>query len=141
MHPLQTSVVDPLIRLVFGIGIPDPGDALETTGRRRGQSRLMPVCDGLEGDTFWRVSQRGRDVDWVRNVEAHSRVRVQLRSQRPTAWRSGTAHVVDDDDALARTRSLGQGRPWRRLCLRTAAALASDPLTVRVDLDPMRSSR
>lgn len=137
IDPLQTSVVNPLIRLAFRIGIPDPGDAvLETAGRRTGKPRRTPVCDGLEGDTFWLLSQRGRDADWVRNIEADPRVRVQLRSRRPTTWRSGTAHILDDDDSHERQRTLGRGKPWRRLCLSASGALASDALTVRIDLDP-----
>jgi hypothetical protein len=33
IHPLQRWVVNPLVRLAFRIGVPDPGDALlETTG-------------------------------------------------------------------------------------------------------------
>jgi deazaflavin-dependent oxidoreductase (nitroreductase family) len=138
-QPLQTNVVDPLIRLAFRLGIPDPGDALvETTGRHSGEPRLTPVCDGLEGDTFWLLSQNGRDADWVRNIEAEPRVRVKLRSRRPARWRSGTATILDDDDPYERQRMLGRGKPWRRLCLDTSAAQATDLLTVRIDLDPER---
>jgi deazaflavin-dependent oxidoreductase (nitroreductase family) len=136
MRSLQSSAVDPLIRLAFRLGIPDPGDALlETIGRRTGEPRLTPVCDGLEGETFWLIAQR-RDADWVRNIEANPRVRVKPRSRRPAEWRSGTARVLDDDDPAERRRVLGQGKPWRRLCLETAARLAGDPVTVRIDLDP-----
>ena len=136
------SIVDPLIRFAFRIGIPDPGDAvLETTGRRTGKPRLTPVCDGLEGDTFWLLSQRGRDPDWVRNIEADPCVRVKLRSRRPTRWRSGTAHILDDDDPHERQRILSRGKPWRRLCLTASGALATDVVTVRIDLDPEVSSR
>jgi deazaflavin-dependent oxidoreductase (nitroreductase family) len=135
---LQSSVIDPLIRLAFRMGIPDPGDALlETTGRQSGQPQFTPICDGLEGNTFWLVSQRGREADWVRNIEVDPRVRVQLRSRRPPTWRSGTAHIAEDDDAPARSRMLSRGRPWRQLCLRAAAMLAINPLTVRIDLDPL----
>jgi deazaflavin-dependent oxidoreductase (nitroreductase family) len=135
-HPLQRSLVNPLIRLAFRLGVPDPGDALlETIGRQTGEPRLTPVCDGLEGDTFWLLSQRGRDADWVRNIEAMPRVRVEPRSRRPTGWRSGTAHLLDDDDPYERQRILGRGKPWRRLCLRTSGALATEPLTIRIDLD------
>jgi deazaflavin-dependent oxidoreductase (nitroreductase family) len=142
IHPLQTSVVNPLIRLAFRIGIPDPGDALlETTGRRTGKPRLTPVCDGLEGNTFWLLSQRGRDAAWVRDIEADPRVRVKLRSRRPTAWRSGTARILDDDDPHERQRLLSQRKPWRRLCLSTSGSLATDLLTVRIDLDPTVSPR
>src|SRR4051812_38237707 len=94
-HPLQRSVVNPLIRLAFRLGIPDPGDAmLETTGRKTARSRLTPVCGGLVGDTFWLIAEGGPSADWVRNIEADSRVRVKPRSRPPTAWRSGTAHVL-----------------------------------------------
>jgi deazaflavin-dependent oxidoreductase (nitroreductase family) len=142
IQTLQTSVVNSLIRLAFRIGVPDPGDALlETTGRRTGKPRLTPVCDGLEGGAFWLLAQRGRDADWVRNIEADPLVRVKLRSRRPTTWRSGTAHILDDDDPHERQRILGRGKPWRRLCLSTSGALATDLLTVRIDLDPEVSSR
>jgi deazaflavin-dependent oxidoreductase (nitroreductase family) len=130
-------VVNRLVRLAFRLGVPDPGDALlETTGRRSGAARLTPVCDGLEGETFWLLSERGRDAAWVRDIEADPRVRVKPRSRRPSPWRSGTAQVLEDDDPAARRRWLGRGGAWRRLCLRTSGALATDPLTVRIDLDP-----
>jgi deazaflavin-dependent oxidoreductase (nitroreductase family) len=136
IHPLQRSVVNPLVRLAFRLGIPDPGDALlETTGRRSGQPRHTPVCDGTEGDTFWLVSERGRDADWVRDVEADPRVRVKVRTGPLAGWRAGTAHVLEDDDARERLRILAQGNLGRRLCVRTSAAMSTDPLTVRIDLD------
>jgi deazaflavin-dependent oxidoreductase (nitroreductase family) len=142
IQPMQQSVVNPLIRLAFRLGIPDPGDALlETAGRQTGKRRVAPVCDGLEGDTFWLLSQRGRDADWVRNIDADPRVRVKACSRRPTKWRPGTAHILDDDDPHERQRTLGRGKPWRRLCLSTSGALATDMLTVRIDLDPEVSSR
>jgi F420H(2)-dependent quinone reductase len=57
-------VANPLVKLAWGLGVPPPGDALlETTGRRAGQPRRTPVCDGLEGQTFWLISQRGRRAD------------------------------------------------------------------------------
>jgi deazaflavin-dependent oxidoreductase (nitroreductase family) len=137
MARMQSSVVNPLVRLAFRLGVPDPGDAmLETTGRHSGKRRLTPVCDGLEGDAFWLIAQRGRASDWVRDIEADPRVRVELRSRRPAASRWGTAHILDGDDPLERQRILGRGKPWRRLCLSTSAALATDPVTVRIDLDP-----
>jgi hypothetical protein len=38
------------------------------------------VCDGLDGEVFWLVAQRGRCADWVRNIQANPRVRVKVRS-------------------------------------------------------------
>jgi deazaflavin-dependent oxidoreductase (nitroreductase family) len=113
---------------------------IETIARRTGKPRLTPVCDGLEGETFWLISERGRDAEWVRDIEASPRVRVKPRSRRPAIWRSGLAHILDGDDPPQRRRILGRGGSWRLLCLRTSAALATNPVTVRIDLDPKMSS-
>jgi deazaflavin-dependent oxidoreductase (nitroreductase family) len=133
---LQASVVNPLDKLAFALGKPPPGDALlETTGRRSGRPRVTPVCDGTEGNTFWIVAQHGRSADYVRNIERNPRVRVNGSLSR-TGWRTGTAHILDDDDPQERVRILGLANRWRRLCLQASTAVAPNPLTVRVDLDP-----
>ncbi len=129
--------MNPLVRWAFRVGIPDPGDALlETIGRRSRQPRVTPVCDGLEGDTFWLLSQRGRAADWVRNIAANPRVRVKVRSGPRASWRAGTAHILDSDDGRDRQKTLSRGNVARRLCLCTSGALATDLLTIRIDLDP-----
>jgi deazaflavin-dependent oxidoreductase (nitroreductase family) len=133
---LQRSLINPLDRLAFALRIPPRGDALlETTGRRTGRPRITPVCDGTEGDTFWIMAQHGRSADYVRNIEANPRVRVKGSLSR-TGWRTGTAHILDDDDPAERVRILSRGNRWRRLCLHASGAIATNPLTVRVDLDP-----
>jgi len=133
---LQKSVINPLDKLAFALRAPPPGDALlETTGRRTGQSRVTPVCDCLEGDTFWIVAQGGRGADYVQNIEADPRVRVK-GSLSDSDWRAGTAHILDEDDPEERVRILGRGNRWRRLCLEASASMSTSPLTVRVDLDP-----
>jgi deazaflavin-dependent oxidoreductase (nitroreductase family) len=133
---LQKSVINPLDKLAFVLRTPPPGDALlETIGRRSGQPRVTPVCDCLEGDTFWIIAQRGRDADYVRNVEANPRVRVK-GSLSDSGWRAGTAHILDDDDPDERVRILSRRNRWRRLCLQASASVSSDPLTLRVDLEP-----
>lgn len=132
---LQRSVINPIVMLAWEWGIPVPGDALlETTGRRTGLPRHTPVCDGLVGETFWLIAQRGRAADWVRNIEANPRVRVRVSGLR-TGWRSGTARILVDDDPVARQRTLGQANLARRFCMCTSKALTMGPLTVRVDLD------
>jgi deazaflavin-dependent oxidoreductase (nitroreductase family) len=91
LHPLQQRVVNPVVKLAWDLRIPIPGDVLpETTGRRSGQPRRTPVCDGLDGDTFWLVAQHGRDTDWVRNLEANPRVRVKVSGLR-SRWRTNAA--------------------------------------------------
>lgn len=133
---LQESVINPLDRLAFALRLPPPGDALlETTGRRTGRRRVTPVCDCLEGDTFWVVAQRGRDAEYVSNIEADPRVRVKGSLSRG-GWRSGTAHILDEDDAEKRLRILGRGNRWRRLCLQASSSIGTSPLTVGIDLDP-----
>jgi deazaflavin-dependent oxidoreductase (nitroreductase family) len=133
---LQKALINPLDRLAFRLRTPPPGDALlETTGRRSGQPRVTPVCDCLEGDTFWIVAQHGRTSDYVRNIKANPRVRVK-GSLSSSDWRAGTAQIIYDDDPEERVRVLSRGNRWRRLCLQASARNNSDPLTIRIDLDP-----
>ena len=136
LERLQKSVINPLDRLAFTLRVPPPGDALlETRGRRTGRRRVTPVCDGTEGDTFWIIAQHGRSTDYVRNIEADPHVRVKGSLAR-TGWRTGTAHVLDDDDAVERVRELSRGNHWLAVCLQASTSIGTDPLTVRVDLDP-----
>lgn len=140
LGPIQRSLVNPVVRTAWAIGLGPPGDALlETTGRRTGRLRLTPICDCLEGDTFWVVSQRGRRADYVRNLESNPRVRVRVRSGLRTRWVAGTAYVMDGDDPMERRRLLLQGNAARALCLRASNAMLADPqapqVTVRIDLD------
>jgi hypothetical protein len=46
------------------------------------------------------------------------------------------AHILDNDDAQERQRILSRGNLARRLCLNTSGAMATNLLTVRIDLDP-----
>jgi deazaflavin-dependent oxidoreductase (nitroreductase family) len=135
LHPLQEQVINPIVKLAWDLGIPIPGDALlETTGRRTGRPRRTPVCDGLDGEIFWLVAQLGRRADWMRNIEANPRVRVKISGWR-TSWRTGIAHILDDDDPHERLRILGRANLARRLCVCTSMAMSTTPLTVRIDLD------
>jgi deazaflavin-dependent oxidoreductase (nitroreductase family) len=96
IQPLQKSIVNPVVKLAWGLGLPPPGDALlETIGRHTGQPRHTPIGNGLIGETFWLVAQNGRRSDYVRNIEINPDVKV--RTGR-TSWRSGTATILDDDD-------------------------------------------
>ena len=93
------------------------------------------MCDGLDGETFWLVSQRGGHADWVKNIQASPRVRVKVRSRSGVGWRTGTAHILDDDDPRERGRRICEGNLMRRLCVSASAAMGTDLLTVRIDLD------
>jgi deazaflavin-dependent oxidoreductase (nitroreductase family) len=137
IYPLQARVINPIVMLAHDLGFPPPGDALlETTGRRTGRPVRTPVCDGLDGQTFWLVAQRGRRADWVCNIQADPRVRVKVRTGSGVVWWSGTARILHDDDPRERQRLIGRGNLARRLCVGASAAAGTDPLTVRIDLDP-----
>jgi deazaflavin-dependent oxidoreductase (nitroreductase family) len=101
---------------------------LETTGRRSGLARSTPVGNGLDGDIFWLVATHGTQADYVRNLQAEPRVRIKASG----TWRSGTAVVLSDDDPAARSRTLPY--QWDAAIGRM---MASAPLTIRIDLDPV----
>jgi len=130
VNQLQKRVANPVIRAVLMRGISLPGYALlETTGRKSGQSRRVPVGDGLEGDTFWIVAEHGRRAAYVRNIEANPQVRVKVRGR----WHTGTAHLLPDDDPRERQRKLGT-KLSRRMNATAVRALGTDLMTVRIDL-------
>lgn len=127
--------------LRHGMG-PSTYALIETTGRKTGHARVAPVANGLDGDTFWLLAGLGERASFVRNIAAGPRVRVfarpgRLREGWRARWYEGTAVPLPDDDAWARHRLLGRGRPLYRLdgiFLRNLAD-GHPPLTVRIDLD------
>ena len=116
-----------MVRLLEAGVVPRGWALLETTGRRSGQPRRVPVGDGLRGDRFWIVAEHGRHADYVRNIEREPRVRVKARGR----WRTGMAHVLPDEDPRALLRALK--RPLNDAGL---LVMATEPLVVRIDLDP-----
>lgn len=97
---------------------------LETTGRTSGLPRRTPIGGRRVGDTFWLVSEYGERSHYIRNIKADPSVRVRVRGR----WHEGTAHLLPDDDPVARLRTLPR--------MNSAAVwmLGSHLLTVRVDL-------
>ena len=131
VRTFQKYVLNPPVRVLFGLGLVPPTHVLlETTGRRTGRPRQNPVGNGLDGDTLWIVAEHGRSASYVRNLEADPRVRVKIGRR----WRSGTATVLPNDDPRARLRLIG--RPVNGFMVRAAG---TDLLTIRVDLDPESS--
>jgi deazaflavin-dependent oxidoreductase (nitroreductase family) len=141
--PVQNKLLNPLVAWLIARGLEPPTYAvLETMGRRTGRPRRVPVANGLDGDTFWLIAALGERAAFVRNLRADPRVRIKARPPRlrdglRSRWRTGTAHPLPDDDADARHRALGRGRPGYRLDGVLLRALSDDDmLTVRIDLDP-----
>lgn len=115
--------VNPVVKMVAGY-VPW-WSLLETIGRKSGKPRRNPVGNGLTGDTFWIVSEHGRQAGYVKNIEVNPRVRVRVGGR----WRYGTARVLMDDDARQRQRQLGTvNSAFVRL-------MSTDLVTVRIDLE------
>ena len=126
---MSVKLLNPFVKAAARAGVPTPGVAiLETTGRRSGLPRRNPVGDCLDGDTFWIVAEHGEAADYVKNLRANPRVRV--RSGR--RWREGIAHALPDDDWRERQRSM----PGLNAAM--VRVMGSAPMTVRIDLDPLR---
>ena len=124
----RVRLLNPVMVPLLEAGLVPRGWALlETTGRRSGQARRVPVGDGLRGEQFWIVAEHGRHADYVRNIESDPHVRVKARGR----WRTGTAHVLADEDPRALLRALK--RPLNDAGL---LVMATEPLVVRIDLDP-----
>jgi len=119
-------LVNPIVRALARIRTPPGVAILETTGRKSGQPRQVPVGNGLDGDTFWIVTEHGRRAAYVRNIEANPRVRVKVGRR----WRSGTAQLMPDDDPRERQRKMRGS-----LNAAVVRAVGTELMTVRIDLD------
>jgi deazaflavin-dependent oxidoreductase (nitroreductase family) len=124
---LSARLVNPVVRRLAEKGLAPGVALLETTGRKSGQARRTPVGDGLRGQHFWIVTEHGYDAGYVRNIQADPRVRVNVRGR----WRSGTAHILPDDDPYERLKTLH--RPLNDAML---LAVGTRQLVIRVDLEP-----
>ncbi|WP_373138478.1 nitroreductase family deazaflavin-dependent oxidoreductase [Mycobacterium marinum] len=118
VHRMQKLVVNPIGRQL-------PVTMLETIGRKSGQPRHTAVGGKLVDNQFWMVSEHGEHSDYVRNIKANPAVRVRLDGE----WRSGTAHLLPDDDPLQRLGNLP------RLNSAVVRTIGSELLSIRVDLD------
>lgn len=127
LRTFTNRAVNPVVRPLVERGALDPGWALlETTGRSSGRPRRVPVGNGLRGDVFWIVTEHGYHADYVRNIQAHPRVRVKVGGR----WRTGSAHLLPEEDPYARLRALR--RPVNDAVL---LAVGTQQLVIRVDLD------
>lgn len=121
-------VINPVVRRLLDWGVPGTGSALlETTGRRSGVPRRVPVGNGLRGDEFWIITEHGWSADYVKNIQKDPRVRVKVGRR----WRSGTAHILPDEDPHELMRTL------RRRANDSLIRIAgTEHLVIRVDLEP-----
>ena len=123
---ITNRIVNPIVRPLIDRGLAPTHALLETTGRKSGLPRRVPVGNGLRNGHFWIVTEHGYGAAYVKNIQADPRVRVKVRRR----WRPGTAHLLPDDDVAARLRFLR--RPVNDALVR---AVGTEHLTIRIDLD------
>ena len=136
VHTLQKYLLNPPIKVLLALGLAPPGYALlETIGRKTGKPRHTPVGNGRVGGHFWIVAEHGEKTGYVRNITQNPRVRVKLRDGLRTRWHTGTAHLLANDDPLARQRWLGSQVRGSASNAAAVRFFGTDLLTVCVDLD------
>jgi deazaflavin-dependent oxidoreductase (nitroreductase family) len=121
---VQRYLLNPPTILAVRSGLVPGYVLVETTGRRTGKRRRTTVGMRVEGTTGWVVAEQGRHAGYVRNIAEHPDVRVCIRGR----WRPARAHLVPEDDPVARLD--GFGRPLHGSTVRR---FGTDLLTVRFD--------
>jgi deazaflavin-dependent oxidoreductase (nitroreductase family) len=123
--------IDRIMRAAVRVGLGRRSTALiETTGRKSGQPRAAPVTNGLDGDVFWIVTEHGHKANYVRNIEANPRVRVNAGR----GWRTGTARIVDEDPET-RLAQIVALNPRARANANVVRKTGTENLVIRIDLD------
>jgi deazaflavin-dependent oxidoreductase (nitroreductase family) len=130
---LGRTVMNPVVAVLDRIGVRSSLVVdLETTGRKSGEPRRVPLAGRADDTGVWVISQHGRRAGWAYNITADPKVRVRIDSQ----WRSGTATFEPDDDVRARARSFGgEGKISQSATALTMRAMESDPISVRITFD------
>jgi deazaflavin-dependent oxidoreductase (nitroreductase family) len=124
---VSNRLVNPVMRRLLERGLaPRTHALLETTGRKSGLPRRVPIGNGLRGGQFWIVTEHGYAADYVKNIQKDPRVRVKVGRR----WLAGTAHLLPEDDVAARLRYLR--RPLNDALVRM---VGTQHLTVRIDLE------
>lgn len=128
MRFVTNRLLNPVVRRLLERGLwPRTQALLETTGRRTGSPRRVPVGNGLRGESFWIVTEHGYTADYVKNIRKQSAVRVKVGRR----WYAGTAQVLPEDDPRERLRWLG--RPVNDTLL---LLVGTEQVTIRISLEP-----
>lgn len=96
---------------------------LETTGRKTGQLRRVPVSTQFDATGAWVICQHGTRSGWGSNITSNPNVRLRQGNR----WRTGIAQFRPDDDVTARARKFGA------IGARVVKALETTPVSVRID--------
>ncbi|MFC9964292.1 nitroreductase family deazaflavin-dependent oxidoreductase [Nocardia ignorata] len=122
-------VANPLVRGLRRIGVATTmATELETVGRKTGKVRRVPVAAAFDDSGAWLISQHGTRAGWTANITADPQISIR---QGPR-WRTGTAHLVPDDDVVARARTFVSHPAFAGLASAAFRALQSAPVSVRI---------
>lgn len=122
-------LANPLIRLLPKIGVhTNMATELETTGRKSGRPRIVPVAVAFDDEGGWLISQHGRRSGWAVNVSSDPKVRIRQGKR----WRQATAAFVPEDDVIARSKTFASSPVFAPLTAATFRAMQSDPISVRI---------
>ncbi|MFV8048131.1 nitroreductase/quinone reductase family protein [Mycobacterium sp. 48b] len=121
---LGRYLLNPSVALLAKLGVRTAlASELETTGRRTGQLRRVPVSVQFDATGAWVICQQGTRSGWGSNIAANPNVRVRQGNR----WRPGVAQFRPDDDVVAR------GRKFGAIGARVVKALETTPVSVRID--------
>lgn len=133
MRLVTNRLLNPVVRRLLERGLwPRTQALLETTGRKTGSPRRVPVGNGLRGDSFWIVTEHGYAADYVKNIQKQPRVHVKVGRR----WYEGTAQILPDDDPRERLRWLG--RPVNDTLL---LLVGTEQVTIRIGITPSLGRR
>jgi deazaflavin-dependent oxidoreductase (nitroreductase family) len=129
---VEKYVSNPAMRAALRAGVaPRSFALLETVGNKTGRRRLTPIGNGLDGDTFWLVSELGLDAGYVKNLQARPQVRVKVGRR----WLTGVASILPDDQAWERREEIDRRNGLMgRVDGKIFKASATTPVTIRIDL-------
>ena len=123
------KIVNPLWMVIAGRV---PGFVLlETTGRRTGRKRRVPLGGRMENESLWLVAVHAADSHYIKNIAVNPQVRVRVGGN----WKEGTATLVPEDDARRRAARVNLINSWFE------RVASSDLLTVRIDFRPPAPER
>ncbi|MFC9967031.1 nitroreductase family deazaflavin-dependent oxidoreductase [Nocardia ignorata] len=122
-------VANPLVRGLRRIGVDTTlATELETVGRKTGKIRQVPVAAAFDESGAWVISQHGTRAGWTANITANPHISIRQGSR----WRTGTAHLMPEDDVVARARTFASHPVFAGLASVTFQALQSAPVSVRI---------
>jgi deazaflavin-dependent oxidoreductase (nitroreductase family) len=123
-------LANPAVALLGRLGIRTTfATELETTGRKSGARRRVPVSANFDDAGAWVISQHGRRSGWALNIADDPKVLIRQRNR----WRSGIARFEPDDDPAMRASTFATSQLLSPVVAATFRALQSDPISVRID--------